>query len=90
MAIGLTGFGFGSEGNSGFLSRTQGFMQGATQAYGSQRPIQQEEEKTAGGALMSGVSGAATGASIGSLFSPAGTAIGAVVGGVAGLAAYYM
>lgn len=46
--------------------------------------------KTAGGAMMNTMGGAATGAMIGSVVPGIGTAIGAVGGAVIGLASYYL
>ena len=55
-----------------------------------EKPEDDEDDKTLGGALMAGLGGAGGGAMIGSAFGPPGAGYGAAGGFAVGFAAYYM
>lgn len=87
---GLPGVGGGSP---GFAEKAQRGFAFAANTYSKQRKITDSGEKTAGGAIMSSASMAASGAMVGSVLAgaTAGSAlpgIGTAVGAVAGLAGY--
>lgn len=74
----------------GFIQRGQQFLGSAAQTFAQQDRVvrQNAPGKTAGGALMGGLTGAGTGAMIGSAVPAIGTAIGAVGGAIIGIGGY--
>jgi hypothetical protein len=72
------------------VAATQGFMRNAISANlaRSDKYKEEEEKKSIGGGLMSGLGGAAAGAKIGSVVPGLGTAWGAAIGGLVGIAGY--
>jgi len=68
-------------------------MGNAANSYGSMMkdiPANRDPGPSAGGAAMSGLSGAATGAAIGSAVPGIGTAVGAAAGAVIGIGSYLL
>jgi hypothetical protein len=86
------GFGIGVLGTMtpNSVAATQGFMRNAISAHGarSDKYKEEDERKSVGGGLMSGLGGAAAGAKIGSVIPGLNAAWGAAIGGIVGLAGY--
>lgn len=79
-------------GSSGFNEKSQQHMNAAINARSAMRPDTDTTvtppDKTAGGAMMNGLGGAAGGAAVGAQFGSAGGPYGAAIGAAVGILAY--